>query len=105
MIKVGKKRVNIASIFTILSFYLIFIFTNNELYDIKRILCTAYMLQNIYLRNRLKNSGLLKVYTIQCLGEQETFEDILLEKKKAFKEIKKGDTKYEKYFLRYTPKK
>ena len=75
-IKVGKNIVNIATIFTILSFYLIFIFTNNEMYDINRTLCTAHMLQNIYLKNKLKNSGLLKVFTIQCLGEQETFEDI-----------------------------
>ena len=83
---------------------LIFIFTNNEMYDIDRILCTAHMLQNIYLKNRLKDSGLLKVFTIQCLGDQETFEDILLKKKDAFKNVKKSDTKYEKWFLKYIPK-
>ena len=103
-IKVGKNIVNIATIFTILSFYLIFIFTNNEMYDINRTLCTAHMLQNIFLKNRLKNSGLLKVFTIQCLGEQETFEDILQEKKDKFKELKKDSKDYEKWFLKYTPK-
>ena len=103
-IKVGKNIVNIATIFTILSFYLIFIFTNNEMYDINRTLCTAHMLQNIYLKNKLKNSGLLKVFTIQCLGEQETFEDILQEKKDKFKELKKNSKDYEKWFLKYTPK-
>ena len=103
-IKVGKNIVNIATIFTILSFYLIFIFTNNEMYDINRTLCTAHMLQNIYLKNKLKNSGLLKVFTIQCLGEQETFEDILQEKKDKFKELKKDSKDYEKWFLKYTPK-
>jgi len=103
-IKVGKNIVNIATIFTILSFYLIFIFTNNEMYDINRTLCTSHMLQNIYLKNKLKNSGLLKVFTIQCLGEQETFEDILQEKKDKFKELKKDSKDYEKWFLKYTPK-
>ena len=62
------------------------------------------MLQNIYLKNKLKNSGLLKVFTIQCLGEQETFEDILQEKKDKFKELKKNSKDYEKWFLKYTPK-
>ena len=103
-IKVGKNVVNIGTIFTILSFYLIFIFTNNKMYDIDRILCTAHMLQNIFLKNRLKNSGLLKVFTIQCLGEQETFEDILQEKRDKFKELKKNSIEYEKWFLKYTPK-
>ena len=103
-IKVGKNVVNIGTIFTILSFYLIFIFTNDEMYDIDRILCTAHMLQNIYLKNKLKNSGLLKVFTIQCLGEQETFEDILQEKRDKFKELKKNSLEYEKWFMRYIPK-
>jgi len=74
------------------------------MYDINRTLCTAHMLQNIYLKNKLKNSGLLKVFTIQCLGEQETFEDILQEKKDKFKELKKDSKDYEKWFLKYTPK-
>ena len=47
---------------------------------------------------------MLRVYTIDCIGEQETFEDILLQKKKAHKDLKKKDSKYEKWFLRYTPK-
>ena len=88
-----------------MSLYLIFIFNDNTDDINNRIMCTATMLNNIYLRNRTSKKGILKNYTIKCIGEQETFEDILLEKKKAFKEIKKGDTKYEKYFLRYTPKK
>ena len=104
-IKVDNKSVNIATIFTMMSLYLIFIFNDNTNDINNRIMCTANMLNNIYLRNRISKRGILKNYTIKCIGEQETFEDILLEKKKAFKEIKKGDTKYEKYFLRYTPKK
>ena len=103
-IKVDNKIVNIATIFTMMSLYLIFIYNDNN-DDIKnRILCTATMLNNIYLRNRTSKKGILRNYTVKCIGEQETFEDILLEKKKAFKEIKKSDTKYEKYFLRYNPK-
>ena len=62
------------------------------------------MIQEIYIKNKTKNKGILKIYTVDCIGEQSTFEDILAEKKKAFKDIKKGTIEYEKWFLRYTPK-
>ena len=103
-IRIKNKTYNIATIFTMLSLYLIFIFSDNPLYDSNRIVCTAHMLQIIYEKHRLQRKGLLRVYTIECIGEQETFEDILLQKKKAYKELKKKDSKYEKWFLRYTPK-
>ena len=103
-IKIGNKTVNIGTIFTILSFYLIFLFTNEKDYDKNRILCTSHILQNIYLRNRTKNSGILKVFTIQCIGKQETLEDILIEKRNKFKELKKNSKEYDEWFLRYIPK-
>jgi hypothetical protein len=62
------------------------------------------MLQNIYLRNKMKNSGILKVFTVQCQGEQETLEDILIEKRNKFKELKKTSKEYDEWFLRYAPK-
>lgn len=103
-IKIGKKIVNIGTIFTILSFYLIFLFAGENEYDKNRILCTSRILQNIYLRNRLKNTGVLKVFTIQCEGKQETLEDILTEKRNKFKLLKKSSKEYEKWFLKYVPK-
>ena len=99
-IKIGKKIVNIGTIFTILSFYLIFLFAGETKYDKNRISCTSYILQNIYLRNRLKNTGVLKVFTIQCEGKQETLEDILTEKRNKFKTLKKNSKEYEKWFLK-----
>jgi hypothetical protein len=56
------------------------------------------------LRNRTKNSGILKVFTIQCIGKQETLEDILIEKRNKFKELKKNSKEYDEWFLRYIPK-
>ena len=100
----SKKIVNIGTIFTILSFYLIFLFAGEKEYDSNRILCTSHIIQNIYLRNRLKNSGVLKVFTIQCEGKQETLEDILLEKREKFKTLKRNSKDYEKWFLKYVPK-
>ena len=103
-VNIDKKVMNIATIFTMMSLYLVFVFADNPNYDTSRIMCTANMLQKIYERYKFKKSGLLKIYTIDCIGEQETFEDILLKKRDAFKNIKKSDTKYEKWFLKYIPK-
>jgi len=103
-VKIDNKVMNIATIFTMMSLYLVFVFADNPNYDTSRIMCTANMLQKIYERNKFKKSGLLRIYTIDCIGEQETFEDILLKKRDAFKNVKKSDTKYEKWFLKYIPK-
>ena len=104
-IKYNSKYVNIASIFTILSLYLVFLYTNNELYDIDKIKITSYMYQTIYNQYKSKNKGILKLYTVDCLGKQLTFEDILERKKEAFNKYKKGTIEYDKWFLRYTPSK
>jgi hypothetical protein len=77
---------------------------DKEFYNTERLICTSNMMQDIYLKHKTKNKGILKIYTVDCIGEQATFEDILAEKKKAFKDIKKNSPDYEKWFLRYTPK-
>ena len=103
-LKIKNKTVNIATIFTMMSLYLIFIYNDNKNYNHDRILCTAEMLNNIYLKNRASRKGILKNYTVDCMGEQETLEDILSRKTEIYKNIKKSDTKYDRYFLRYVPK-
>jgi hypothetical protein len=103
-LKIKGKNVNIATIFTMMSLYLTFIYNDNKNYNHDRILCTAEMLNSIYLKNRSSRKGILRNYTINCMGEQETLEDILSRKTEIYKNIKKGDSKYDRYFLRYIPK-
>jgi len=103
-INIQNKTYNIATIFTMLSLYLIFIFTDREYYDTNRIMCTANMLQKLYEKHHLQKKGILRIYTIDCIGNQETLEDLLLLKRKAYKGIKRQDSNYEKWFLRYSPK-
>lgn len=103
-LKIKGKNVNIATIFTMMSLYLTFIYNDNKNYNHDRILCTAEMLNSIYLKNRSSRKGILRNYTVNCIGEQETLEDILSRKTEIYKNIKKGDSKYDRYFLRYIPK-
>tara|TARA_B100001093_G_scaffold508558_1_gene570992 strand:- start:1351 stop:2580 length:1230 start_codon:yes stop_codon:yes gene_type:complete len=103
-LKIKGKTINIATIFTMMSLYLTFIYNDDKNYNHDRILCTAEMLNSIYLKNRGSRKGILRNYTVNCMGEQETLEDILSRKTEIYKNIKKGDTKYDRYFLRYVPK-
>jgi hypothetical protein len=97
------KPINIATIDTMLSLYLAFLYANKPYFDETRILCLAELLFNIQKENRLKQSGILKRFTLQCYGEQETLEKIRAKKTRMFVKLKKGTTEYEGWFLKYNP--
>lgn len=110
VIYVNKDKIKVATIDTILYFYLIFMYADRPYYDINRLLCMSEFLFKVQLRNRLEQKGLLRRFSITCYGKQETMEDIRAEKMelfKSFKEkgIKKGSDLYERNFLRYVPSK
>lgn len=106
-ITVNKKKVNIATIDTMLSFYLAFLFVNRDYYDPERILCICQYLFTVQIQNRLKQKGVLKRFTTQCYGKQETMESIRAHKAFLFNEFKNKQcsSDYQKYFLRYIPSK
>lgn len=102
-ITIHSKPVKIASIDTILSFYLAFIYANIENKD--RILYMASTLFDIQQNNRGKTKGVMKRFSTTCYGEQKSLLDIRSEKTKKFKELikKKGTEEYDWWFLRYHP--
>jgi hypothetical protein len=55
--------------------------------------------------NRLEQKGLLKRFSIDCYGHQETLEEIRAKKNKLFLSLKnkKNTKEYEKHFMRYRP--
>jgi hypothetical protein len=99
------KEMRIASIDTMLSFYLAFIYANRKYYDKERILCLSEYLFKVQQKNRLSQRGILKRFNSKCYGEQQTIEGILQEKNNMFKLLKnkKGTKEYESWFLRYVP--
>ena len=104
-IKIKGRNIKVATIDTILSFYLAFYYSNRPYYDNNRLICMAQYLFNIQAKNRLEQKGLLKRFSISCYGKQETMETIRAEKTERFQELKnkKGTQEYDKYFLRYIP--
>ena len=59
-IKIGENIIRIATIDTMLSFFLAFIYVDRPYYDSKRILCMAEYLFFVQAKNRLKQTRLLK---------------------------------------------
>ena len=106
IIHMDGKKIRIATIDTILSFYLAFLYTDSNCYGgCDRILCMADLLFEVQQKNRLEQKGLLRRFTIQCYGNQETLQEMRAEKAMKYKELKNmPDSKeYNLYFFKYIP--
>ena len=102
---INGKKVRIATIDTMLSFYLAFLYANRPYYNTERILCMSKFLFDVQQKNRLEQKGLLKRFSILCYGHQDTREEMRAEKATKYKELKnkKGSSEYEEWFLNYNP--
>lgn len=107
VIRIHGMNVRIATIDTMLSFYLAFLYTDRAYYDEERILCMCEFLFKVQEQNRLEQKGVLKRFSINCYGEQATLGKLREEKAKKFNELKdkRGSKEWEEWFLRYVPKK
>jgi hypothetical protein len=105
IIKIHGTSVKIATIDTMLSFYLAFLYAAREYYDPDRILCMSQYLFKVQQQNRLRQKGLLKRFSINCYGHQLTMEELRAQKSEKYMELKdkKGTKEYEENFLRYRP--
>ena len=104
-INVQGTKVKIATIDTMLSFYLAFLYANRPYFDPDRIICMSEFLFNVQQKNRLEQKGLLRRFTITCYGHQETVEEMRAEKVKKYNDLKskRGTREYDEYFLMYKP--
>ena len=107
VLSIKGQKVKIATIDTMLSFYLAFLYADRPYYNqfLERILCMSKFLFDVQQKNRLEQKGLLRRFSITCYGHQESVEEIRAHKSEKYKEIKqKGDKKeMEEWFLNYKP--
>jgi len=107
ILMMNGKKVKVATIDTMLSFYLAFLYANKAYYNqfIDRILCMSKFLFDVQQKNRLAQKGLLKRFSITCYGHQESIEEIKAEKAKKYKEFKQSNNKklFDEWFLNYKP--
>lgn len=101
------KEVKVATIDTMLSFYLAFMYADREYFLKDRILCLAMYLFEVEQKNRLEQKGLLRRFTLTCYGKQPTLEEIRAEKARMYAElggIKGQNTRqFDLWFLKYSP--
>lgn len=104
-IRNGNKTIKIATIDTILTFYLAFLYSSRIYYDCQRILCVSEFLYKVQQVNRLTQKGLLRRFSLKCYGHQKTLKEIREMKMNKFMELKnKPDSEeYKEYFFRYRP--
>ena len=104
-IKVDNKIYRVATIDTMLSFYLLFLYIDRPYFNPRRILCMCEYLFKIQQKNRVKLRGILRRFSVTCYGKQKTIEDIRNEKTEQFKRLKnkRKTREYDKWFLRYNP--
>ncbi len=104
VINIKGLNIKVATIDTMLSFYLAFYYSDKPYHPKNRILCMSKFLFDIQSKNRLQQKGLLKRFSINCIGNQPTLESIRAEKVDKFKELKdkRGTDEYDLWFLKYS---
>jgi len=102
-IHIDGKNINVATIDTMMSFYLAFYYSNEPYHYKDRILCMSKYLFDVEQKNRLAQKGVLKRFSLKCQGKQETMETILSEKTTKYNELKnkKNSREFNLWFLRY----
>ena len=100
-----SKSVRVATIDTMMSFYLAFLSVNRTYYNKNRLLCICEFLFKIQQKNRLKQKGLLKRFSMNCIGTQPTLISMRKEKSDKFEELKnkRNSKEWEEWFLTYSP--
>ena len=107
VIDIHGQKVKVATIDTMLSLYLAFLYSDRPYYNAfsDRILCMSKFLFEVQQKNRLQQKGLLRRFSITCYGHQESVEEIRAAKAKKYKELKQSKNKKEldEWFLNYKP--
>ena len=100
-----RMEIKVATIDTILTFYLAFLYTKKIYYYKDRLLCISEYLYDLQEDNRLSQKGLLKRFSMDCYGKQPTMEDIRAEKASKYAELstQRNTHEYDEWFLNYKP--
>lgn len=99
-------NVNIATIDTMLSLYLAFMYTNESHLNNERIVCMANFIYELHQKNRLNQKGIFRRYSLPCVGKQKTMMDIRRDKSEKYEQLRSSSNvkEFEKFFLRYVPR-
>ena len=104
-------KVKIASLFTILSYYMLFMFLDEPYLDNNQMICMAKFMFELGLKTKLSGQGVLNPLSLECYGQQTTLRDIFSLKNQKYKQLGRNRNKtpaeiqeYNSFFFRYIPK-
>lgn len=106
-VTIDNRNVRIATIDTILSYYLAFYYIDKPNYDKERVICMAQLLFDVQKDTKLVQKDILKRFSSSCIGQQKSLIDIRKKKSEKFREFKqkkvKSGKEYDMYFFKYEP--
>jgi len=106
-VTIDNRNVRIATIDTILSYYLAFYYIDKPKYDKERVICMAQLLFDVQKDTKLVQKDILKRFSSSCIGKQKSLLDIRKKKSEKFREFKqkkvKSGEEYDMYFFKYEP--
>tara|TARA_B100000073_G_C23702539_1_gene560954 strand:- start:16 stop:1413 length:1398 start_codon:yes stop_codon:yes gene_type:complete len=97
------RGIRIATIDTMMSFYLAFLYSNKKHHDNEKIMCLTTELFELYKNNKTNQKGVFKRFGIDCLGYQNTLGDIRLKKTQMYDKLTPGTKEWNEWFLNYNP--
>jgi hypothetical protein len=107
ILNISGQKVKIATVDTMLSFYLAFLYADKPYYNqfLDRILCMSKFLFDVQQKNRLEQKGLLKRFSITCYGHQESIEEMRAARANIYKKLKQSQNtkEFDEWFLNYKP--
>ena len=88
-----------------LLFLISFLYADRPYYDQERIHCMVQYLINVLANNRLKQTGLLKRFNLNCYGTDHGVIEMRSKKAEKYEELKVNPNpkEFDKYFFKYVP--
>ena len=96
-------EIRVATIDTLLSFYLAFLYVDRDYMDKDRILCMSSVLFQVQHKTMNEQKGVLKRFSLTCYGEQDDLPETRKKKTIMRGKLKRGTKEYENWFLDYRP--
>lgn len=86
-----KRIINVASIDTMIYFFLLFHYLDKPYYNKKRLMCMAHFVMKLAQKHSLaEREGIFSRYTHQCYGHDHPPQVLMMDKKRKYKELAKN---------------
>ena len=103
LVEHNGNELRVATIDTLLSFYLAFLYVNRPYMNKGRILCMASLLFQVMHKTMNEQKGVLKRFSLTCYGVQDDLAALRKKKTLMRGKLKRGTPEWDNWFLDYRP--